>query len=226
MTDVQRDVDTALACVGKLNDDFKNIWEQFAVGWDGAPCSEIACCISYMAGNLSTIWVSNYAEGLVDLFKSNDRFGTEPELGAFVWFQYGDGVPSHTGRVVGVSDDMITTVEGNIDNKVVTRYCYKDSEYIYGYGYPLYTDVEETITPEEFIANAIKDIELYKGVSGYQHLILMVQKYLKDLGYYLGTIDGDFGSFTETAVIKYQRTHNLAVDGWIGKFTWEAMLND
>lgn len=226
MTDAQRDVDMALSVVGKSNDYFKSIWEQFASGWDGAPCSEIACCISYMAGNISTIWVSNYAEGLVNLFKAHGRFGNNAELGAFIWFQYGDGVPSHTGRVVDINDGLITTVEGNIDNKVVIRQYYIDSDYIYGYGYPLYNNVEETITADEFIANAIQDIELYKGVSGYQHLIMMVQSYLKDNGYYTGTLDGEYGSFTESAVVKYQRSHNLAVDGWIGKYTWEAMLND
>lgn len=225
MTDRQRDIDMAISVIGRSNDYFKDIWIQFASGWDGAPCSEIACCISYMAGNLNTIPVSNYAAGLVDEFRKRGRFGFLAEPGSFIFFTYGNG-PEHTGRVIDVNDHIITTVEGNIDNKVVQRSYYDDSAYIYGYGYPDYSEIEDHITPEEFINAAIYDIELKKGCEGYSNLILMVQRYLKDIGLYNGSIDGVYGSFTESAVVKYQKANNLAVDGWIGPYCWRKLLNN
>lgn len=143
MTDVEADIAQAEALIGYPNSYFYPICEEFAPGmWDNVPCSEIACCISYMAGNLSKIYVSNYAQGLVNLYQANNRFGNVPQLGAFIWFDYGDGNgPSHTGRVVDIdtANGIIYTVEGNVGG-IVRRLSYViGSSLIYGYGYPNYT---------------------------------------------------------------------------------------
>lgn len=142
-TDVDADIDIAWSLIGYPNSYFYSIWVQFASGalWDGESCSEIACCISYLAGNLSKIYVSNYAQGLVDLFTAAGRYGTTPSLGAFIWFDYnGDGVADHTGRVVAVDTDSgtITTIEGNVGGLVVSRTYYISDSTILGYGYPNY----------------------------------------------------------------------------------------
>lgn len=150
MTDREFDIQMALSVVGKTNGYFKDIWLQFGsvYGWDGAPCSEIACCISYMAGNISKIPVSNYAYGLVEKFRAAGMFGKECALGAFIFFDYGDGNgPSHTGRVVDIKDGRVYTVEGNIGGMVVERNYALNHPYIYGYGWPNY-DVEPKPEPE------------------------------------------------------------------------------
>lgn len=146
MTDRERDIETAYSVVGQTNDFFKPMWLQFApeYGWDGAPCSEIACCISYMAGNVNKIPISNYAAGLVQKFKAAGMFGREPALGAFIFFDYHDGNgASHTGRVVALKDGKVYTVEGNIGGKVVERSYIDGHAYIYGYGYPDYKQEPE-----------------------------------------------------------------------------------
>lgn len=48
-----------------------------------------------------------------------------------------------------------------------------------------------------------------------------MQRYLKDLRYYMGAIDGDFGPSTELAVRAFQTNNRLTVDGKAG----EATLN-
>lgn len=48
-----------------------------------------------------------------------------------------------------------------------------------------------------------------------------MQRRLKDLGYYAGSIDGDFGASTEAAVRSFQLTNRITVDGKAG----EATLN-
>ena len=51
-----------------------------------------------------------------------------------------------------------------------------------------------------------------------------LQKRLKELGYYTGTVDGDFGKGTETAVKAFQKANGLTADGKAGEKTL-AKLN-
>ncbi len=46
-----------------------------------------------------------------------------------------------------------------------------------------------------------------------------VQKKLKDLGFYKGNVDGDFGAATEKAVKAFQKQYGLTVDGKVGSAT-------
>ncbi|KGX83777.1 spore cortex-lytic enzyme [Pontibacillus marinus] len=52
------------------------------------------------------------------------------------------------------------------------------------------------------------------------------QNRLKQLGLYKGELDGLFGPLTEQAVIDFQRSRGLIVDGIIGSNTWKALRND
>ncbi|MFV0394642.1 MAG: peptidoglycan-binding domain-containing protein, partial [Coprobacillaceae bacterium] len=46
---------------------------------------------------------------------------------------------------------------------------------------------------------------------------------LEALDYYHGLIDGVFGDTTQEAVQRFQREHNLIVDGVVGPITWQAI---
>ncbi len=52
-----------------------------------------------------------------------------------------------------------------------------------------------------------------------------IQARLKELGYYLGPIDADFGGGTETAVKAFQRANRLVVDGKVGPNTWASLFD-
>ncbi len=66
------------------------------------------------------------------------------------------------------------------------------------------------------------DAALYKrGSTG--ATVTEIQKRLKSWGYYTGTVDGIYGSRTESAVKYFQRTNGLAVDGQAGNKTLAAM---
>ena len=52
-----------------------------------------------------------------------------------------------------------------------------------------------------------------------------LQRYLKELTYFDGTIDSQFGSETNRAVRSFQNTNNLLVDGIVGRNTWSALVN-
>lgn len=66
--------------------------------------------------------------------------------------------------------------------------------------------------------------QLSKGSKGEQvktlQRLLIAMKY--DLGYY--GADGDFGGKTDEAVRKFQKDNKLAIDGIVGKDTWNALL--
>ncbi len=50
-----------------------------------------------------------------------------------------------------------------------------------------------------------------------------LQRRLKDLGYYTGSVDGDFGAGTESAVRAFQRANGLHVDGVAGPRTLSTL---
>ncbi len=52
-----------------------------------------------------------------------------------------------------------------------------------------------------------------------------LQRYLKDLGYYKGSVDGDFGDGTETAVKAFQKQNGLTVDGKAGPATQSKLYS-
>lgn len=59
-------------------------------------------------------------------------------------------------------------------------------------------------------------------------LVCLVQKYLKSLGYAIGTADGVFGQVTKEAVMAFQRDRGCVADGEItaGGKTWRCLLGE
>ena len=66
---------------------------------------------------------------------------------------------------------------------------------------------------------------LKKGAEG--NITKLVQEKLISLGYDLGNYgaDGDFGTATYNAVVKFQKDNGLTPDGIIGQNTWRKLLN-
>jgi len=54
----------------------------------------------------------------------------------------------------------------------------------------------------------------------------VLQKRLKQLGYYTGLVDGGFGAGTEKAVIAFQKQHGLTADGVAGTKTYKILFSD
>ena len=66
---------------------------------------------------------------------------------------------------------------------------------------------------------------LKKGAEG--NITKLMQERLISLGYDLGKhgADGDFGTATYNAVVKFQKDNGLTADGIIGQNTWRKLLN-
>lgn len=81
----------------------------------------------------------------------------------------------------------------------------------------------------EFMVTKLNErVTLKKGARAFE--VGKLQTLLKDLRYYTGKIDNDFGRLTFSAVYNYQRDNNLKYDGWAGAKTlyslmWKAYPN-
>ena len=62
---------------------------------------------------------------------------------------------------------------------------------------------------------------LSRGSGGSQ--VVALQNILADLGYYSGGADGDFGAYTEAAVVAFQSANHLDPDGIVGPLTLAAL---
>lgn len=87
------------------------------------------------------------------------------------------------------------------------------------YGIPEFVDYSDM---EEESKNMIELDTLRKGSKGEQ--VKTLQRLLKAFGYSLGSVDGDFGTKTEKALVKFQKKEGLVQDGICGKQTWERIL--
>lgn len=70
---------------------------------------------------------------------------------------------------------------------------------------------------------AAKKAQIQKGASG--TLPYIAEFILSAKGFYTGKMDADFGSGLEAAVMAFQKTKGLAVDGIVGPDTWYALFN-
>ena len=83
---------------------------------------------------------------------------------------------------------------------------------------PIITTASATSTPVPADAPSPTPKSLQKGYTD-SDAVREVQKRLKELGYYKGSADGDFGPATEKAVIAFQKDHGLTADGKVGEKT-------
>lgn len=83
----------------------------------------------------------------------------------------------------------------------------------------------EAITQEDMDATGLGERILMRGMEGDD--VVLLQKRLHQLGYYLGEVDGVFGLQTRTAVYGFQRAHKLAkIDGKVGPETIGRMFSE
>jgi hypothetical protein len=65
-------------------------------------------------------------------------------------------------------------------------------------------------------------VKYHRGSTGGE--VSRIQARLQELGFYAGSIDGQFGGGTEIAVRRFQAARRLGVDGIVGDDTWRALF--
>ena len=79
------------------------------------------------------------------------------------------------------------------------------------------------VTPDPNMTPAPTAMLIKLGAAG-DH-VQKLQQRLKDLGYYTGAVDGQFGMGTQDAVIRFQTQHGLTADGIVGDGTAEQLYS-
>ena len=164
-------------------------------------------------------------------YRAHNAFYRQPQVGDQVFF--GDyGNEGHTGIVVAVNGNIITTVEGNTsggygvesngDGVYLKKYNIS-TQYIPGFGRPNWGVISSDDGNEEgSITVSYPTIKL--GSKGSD--VKKAQQLLIAKGYSCGSAgaDGDFGAATYNAVKKFQADNGLEADGIVGAKTWAALL--
>lgn len=160
-------------------------------------------------------------------YQQAGRFDTTPQVGDQIFFKDSSGNIVHTGIVCNVDNNYVYTIEGNTSsvNGVIAngggvfqkKYTLNYNR-IAGYGHPAYDmsakggtcTMELNILRKGNKSNAVKALQ-----------ILLIGN-----GYSCGAAgaDGDFGTSTQKAVMKFQSTKKISPDGIVGVQTWSKLL--
>lgn len=173
---------------------------------------------------------------------------TGPQTGDQIFFGSAWNNIWHTGLVVAVDANYVTTIEGNTSDMVAKRTYRLSDPNIFGYGRPRWgtpdsgtddgKDTNVPTTPQkpaEEPAKHMYDVKLPLLMIGDKGpYVVAVQTLLIARGYDCGNKplfgvekpDGDFGRATERAVGFFQSKCELPdIDGEVGGDTWSALLS-
>ena len=173
----------------------------------------------------------------MNYYKNSGRFRTSPAVGDQIFFKDSSGSICHTGLVYAVDKSYVYTIEGNTSSSsgVVAngggvfqkKYMLNHSR-IAGYGHPAY-DVnnqssQASVKNENGGTCTMELNVLRKGNKN--NSVKALQILLIGNGYPCGSAgaDGDFGTSTHDAVIKFQKDKKIGVDGIVGINTWSKLL--
>ena len=189
-------------------------------------------------------------------YKAQGRLDMIPQVGDQFFLSDGMGSTGHTGLVVGVSNTMVDTIEGNqwvregVEGVVKKKRLISEMA---GFGHPMYNDgygtddyigkktepdlptptpdPEEPIpepTPDEPTENTPKFAPptLKRGDKGKN--VKKLQALLKYNGFSIGWagIDGSFGSATEKAIKKVQAKLGRKQDGIADQYIWAYLISE
>lgn len=201
-------------------------------------------CAKEKSSGAGCIYSADYYRAKGQFYKSSPKVGDQIFFGR-------TGNETHTGLVVAVSSDTVTTIEGNTSSAsgVVANggaVCEKsypiNNYYIVGYGRPNYSLVEKVLVevdkPDEKPVEVEKPVTetnekdvvdvklntLRQGDKGQQ--VKAMQMLIIGSGYSCGSAgaDGDFGSGTLYGLKLYQKAKRLEADGICGVNTWTKLL--
>ena len=181
-------------------------------------------------------------------YKQNNAFHrTNPRLGDQIFFSYSPGEYSHTGIVVDVNGNTITTVEGNTSDSVGRRTYETSNRSIAGYGTPNWDlaleiwerpfvvvehgqivnsgDPQKTEEAEQPKENHSWSPPLLRyAPDDYYAAVCVLQGLLNCRNWDSGRVDGYFGAQTQAAVNRAKTFYGMAADGICDAELWQKLL--
>lgn len=219
-------LDDKTANAGSNN--YTKYWRDIYPAYQGQPWC--ACFVTWvfviafgkaMAQKLLKHYPYVYCPTMANLFTLN----ANPKVGDIVIFKH-NGVFTHTGIVIKVSGDQFWTVEGNTSGGStiiangggVCKKTYFNSN-LPGTKFitPDYSKVQEIKNEGNDTPSISASSILKMGSNG--SAVKTLQKNLNTLIKAKLTVDGEFGTATYNAVIKFQTKYKLTADGVVGENT-------
>lgn len=210
------------------SNNYTKYWRDIYPAYQGQPWC--ACFVTWvfviafgkaMAQKLLKHYPYVYCPTMADLFTLN----ANPKVGDIVIFKH-NGVFTHTGIVIKVSGDQFWTVEGNTSGGStiiangggVCKKTYFNSN-LPGTKFitPDYSKVQEIKNEGNDTPSISASSILKMGSNG--SAVKTLQKNLNTLIKAKLTVDGEFGTATYNAVIKFQTKYKLTADGIVGENT-------
>lgn len=183
-------------------------------------------------------------------YKQNNAFHrTNPRVGDQVFFSYSPGEYSHTGIVVEVNGNTITTVEGNTSDSVGRRTYETSNRSIAGYGTPDWSlaveiwekpwvvvvdgHIVNSGDPQKDEAKAEPEAKgenhswtpplLKYAPDDYYEAVKLLQCHLNVRNFNSGKADGYYGAITQAAVNRAKSFYGLEADGICDKPLWDKL---
>ena len=184
-------------------------------------------------------------------YKQNNAFHrTNPRVGDQVFFSYSPGEYSHTGIIVDVNGNTITTVEGNTSDSVGRRTYETSNRSIAGYGTPNWDlaleiwekpwvvvvdgKIVNSGDPQKDEAKAEPEAKgenhswtpplLKYDPDNYFEACVVLQSSLNVRNFKSGKADGYYGAVTQAAVNRAKSFYGLEADGICDKALWDKLL--
>ena len=180
--------------------------------------------------------------------QANAFHRSNPRLGDQIFFSYSAGEYSHTGIIVDVNGNTITTVEGNTSDSVGRRTYETSNRSIAGYGTPNW-DLALEIWERPFVvvehgqivnsgdpqkteeAKAEQPKEdhswspplLKYDPDNYFEAVKLLQCHLNVRNFNSGKADGYFGPITQASVNRAKTYYGLEADGVCDKPLWDKL---
>lgn len=190
--------------------DFPAAWCDAFVDYCFYKAYGVANAKGLLSGNFN-----DYTVASAQLYKNKGAWYNTPKVGDQIFFKNSKRI-YHTGLVYNVTATRVYTIEGNTSGAsgVIANgggvcqksYLLTDSK-IAGYGRPKYDEENEGTYNMKTIKKGSKGtaVKIWQVIIGAE-------------------IDGSFGSETERLTKAFQKSHNLEIDGIVGKNSWKAGL--
>ena len=156
--------------------------------------------------------------GLYSQCSSKGAIRTMPEQPGVCVFMAG---MTHVGVYIG--DGYVIEARGHAYGVVRTKLSERGWSY---WGKPSWIEYDTatggTTETQEDKTVKVTAKEMQNGSKG--SAVKKLQILLNGIGYPCGTVDGEFGAKTETAVKSFQTHHGLTQDGIVGAKTWAQLI--
>ena len=212
--------------------DFKPLPRNHKMTYSAAWCATFVSAVAIECKLTDIMPVECGCNYMISRYKALGRWQEKddyiPKAGDVIFYDWDDGAnfantddkgaPEHVGIVTAAASGVISVIEGNKNDAVTFRTVTVNGRYIRGYGLPNYASKATAPAPKPIIKCPYSEPKALIKYGAINDGVRWVQWHLNKTGAKL-KVDGSFGPITKAAVLKFQKSHSLAVDGIVGSKT-------